>query len=126
VPTGTLDGVPGDERTRDRAARVAARERKPTWRKAPLRIVRSECIVCDECVRACPAGFGAIFRHGVTLVIVPELCSGCDKCVPVCPVDCIVGDPDWVASPPTWWAHAGAPDDPYLRRASGRSAGVAP
>jgi H+/Na+-translocating ferredoxin:NAD+ oxidoreductase subunit B len=119
------DGASADS-TRNRAARVASRTRKPSWDKAPLRILRSECIVCDECVRACPAGFGAIFRHGVTLVIVPELCSGCDKCVRVCPVDCIVDDPDWVASPPPWWAHAGAPDDPYLRRTTGPSAGVAP
>jgi len=111
-------------RQHNRAERVASRERKPTWRNSPLQIVRAECIVCDECVRACPAGFGAIFGHGVTLVIVPELCSGCGKCVPVCPVDCIVDDPAWSAAPEEWWFHAGGEDDPYLRRTSGPAAGV--
>jgi electron transport complex protein RnfB len=110
--------------TRNRAERIRSRERKPTWRHAPLRIVRSECIVCDECVRACPAGFGAIFRHGVTLVIVPELCSGCGKCVPVCPVDCIVDDPVWSPAPEEWWRHAGAADDPYARTPPASTAGV--
>jgi Na+-translocating ferredoxin:NAD+ oxidoreductase subunit B len=90
----------------DRAARLASRRRKPTWTRAPLRIVRSECIVCDECVRACPPEFGAIARHGVALVILPELCSGCDKCVPVCPVDCIVPDPTWQPAPDAWWQRA--------------------
>jgi electron transport complex protein RnfB len=113
------------DRTRNRDARVETRERKSTWSKAPLRIVRSECIVCDECVRACPAGFGAIFRHGVSLVIVPELCSGCGKCVPVCPVDCIVDDPDWTPAPAAWWAHAGGAGDPYVRRSTGPAAEVA-
>ena len=42
-----------------------------------------------------PAQFGAIFNHGVDVVIVPELCSGCDKCLPACPVDCIYPDPEW-------------------------------
>ncbi|MCJ7438513.1 MAG: 4Fe-4S binding protein [Acidimicrobiia bacterium] len=111
-------------RTHNRAERIDRRERKATWRHAPLRIVRSECIACDECVRACPAGFGAIFRHGVTLVIVSELCSGCGKCVPVCPVDCIVDDPAWSAAPEGWWRHAGAADDPYQRRTTGPTAGV--
>jgi len=102
--------------TANRTERIRSRERKPTWRHAPLRIVRSECIVCDECVRACPAGFGAIFRHGVTLVIVPELCSGCGKCVPVCPVECITSDPVWRPAPAQWWRHTAPADDPYLRR----------
>lgn len=112
------------DRTRNRAERIDSRERKPTWRHAPLRIVGSECIVCDECVRACPAGFGAVFAHGVTLVIVPELCSGCGKCLPVCPVDCIVEDSAWSAAPEEWWRHAGGAGDPYLWRTTGSAAGV--
>jgi len=114
------------DRTRNRAERIDSRERKPTWRHAPLRIVGSECIVCDECVRACPAGFGAVFAHGVTLVIVPELCSGCGKCLPVCPVDCIVEDSAWSAAPEEWWRHAGGAGDPYLSRTTGSAAGVTP
>ena len=111
-------------RAHNRAERIGSHERKPTWRQSPLRIVGSECIVCDECVRACPAGFGAIFRHGVTLVVVPELCSGCGKCVPVCPVDCIVDDPTWSAAPEEWWRQAGRAGDPYLRRTNGPAAAV--
>ena len=48
-----------------------------------------ECINCDACLRHCPPQFGAIFNHGIDVIIIPELCSGCDKCLPACPVDCI-------------------------------------
>ena len=99
--------------TATRDDRIAARERKPQWKPAPLRIDRAECINCDECIRACPRGFGAIFRHGGSVVIVPELCSGCDRCVPVCPVDCIHADADWRPAPDAWWRYPGSPADPY-------------
>ncbi len=78
-----------------RVERVEARTRNPKWKNHPLRIEMSECINCDACLRHCPTQFGAIFNHGVDVVIIPELCSGCDKCLPACPVDCIYPFPEW-------------------------------
>ena len=75
----------------------------------------SICINCDACLRACPPQFGAIFNHGVDVVIIPELCSGCGKCLPACPVNCIVDDPDWAPAPAEWWVHPGSSDDPPIR-----------
>ena len=74
----------------------------------------SECINCDACLRHCPPQFGAIFNHGIDVIIVPELCSGCGKCVPACPVDCIYDDPDWVEPPEDWWEEPNSPLDPYI------------
>ena len=73
----------------NRTERLANRERNPKWRPVPFRIEMSECINCDACLRHCPPQFGAIFNHGIDVVIIPELCSGCGKCVEPCPVDCI-------------------------------------
>src|SRR5256886_5888294 len=82
----------------------------------------SECINCDACLRHCPEQFGAIFNHGIDVIIVPELCSGCGKCLPpVCPVDCIYPDPDPAPTPDDWWEHPRGPDDPYRR--AGNAAG---
>src|SRR5579862_9459805 len=53
----------------------------------------AECINCDACLRHCPPQLGAIFNHGIDVIIIPELCSGCDKCLDPCPVDCIYPDP---------------------------------
>lgn len=97
-----------------RAERVESHERNPKWQSPPLRIDMSICINCDTCLRHCPPQFGAIFNHGIDVVILPELCSGCGKCLPpVCPVDCIVEDPSWSPSPEEWWKHPLGPDDPY-------------
>jgi electron transport complex protein RnfB len=98
-------------KTRDE--RIDARERNPKWQNPPLRIEMSECINCDACLRHCPEQFGAIFNHGIDVIILPELCSGCLKCIPVCPVDCIYPDPDWTPSADDWWKHPGNPGDPY-------------
>ena len=68
---------------------VADRERNPKWKNPPMLIDMSICINCDTCIRHCPPHFGAIFNHGLDVVIIPELCSGCLKCVDPCPVDCI-------------------------------------
>jgi len=93
--------------------RFASRRRNPKWLNAPMRIDMSICISCDTCLRHCPPQFGAIFNHGVDVIIIPELCSGCGKCLPpVCPVDCIVDDPDWTPAPADWWT-APATYDPY-------------
>ena len=89
-----------------------ARERNPKWKARPLRIEMSECINCDTCLRHCPPQFGAIFNHGLDVIIVPELCSGCGKCLPVCPVDCIYEDPVLAPAPDDWWDEP-AIDDPY-------------
>ena len=78
-----------------RSERIAARERNPKWQNPPLLIDMSICINCDTCIRHCPPQFGAIFNHGMDVIIIPELCSGCDKCLDPCPVDCIYPDPDW-------------------------------
>lgn len=86
-----------------RISRTAERSRDPRWVLPPLRVERSECLVCDRCVQGCPDVFGAIVRHGVSVEIVPELCSGCGRCVAVCPVDCIVADPAWSATPDQTW-----------------------
>jgi electron transport complex protein RnfB len=97
-----------------RAERIASHERNPKWQSPPLRIEMSECINCDTCIRHCPPQFGAIFNHGIDVIIVPELCSGCGKCLPpVCPVDCIYEDPDWPAPPDDWWDEPQGPHDPY-------------
>ncbi len=105
----TTEEVPA----RSRDDRVEHRLRNPKWKLPALRIEMSECINCDTCIRHCPPQFGAIFNHGVDVIILPELCSGCGKCVPVCPVDCIYEDSDWDPSPEDWWQHPKAPDDPY-------------
>lgn len=98
---------------RGRAERVHTRTRNPKWRNPPRRIEATECIACDSCLRSCPPQFGAIFNHGLDVVIVPELCSGCPNCVAVCPVDCIYVDDDWEPSPRDLWTYAGTPGDPY-------------
>jgi electron transport complex protein RnfB len=97
--------------TRDE--RIASRERNPKWRNAPLRIEMAECINCDACLRHCPPQFGAIFNHGVDVIIIPELCSGCDKCLPACPVDCIYPDPEWSPASEEWWSNPLGPLDRY-------------
>jgi len=103
--------MPMAAKTRDE--RIETHERNPKWQNVPLRIEMSECINCDACLRHCPEQFGAIFNHGIDVIIVPELCSGCLKCVPVCPVDCIYPDPEWAPAPDDWWKHPGNPGDPY-------------
>ena len=98
-------------KTRDE--RIETHERNPKWQNVPLRIEMSECINCDACLRHCPEQFGAIFNHGIDVIIIPELCSGCGKCLPpVCPVDCIIEDPDWTPASDDWWT-APQHDDPY-------------
>jgi Na+-translocating ferredoxin:NAD+ oxidoreductase subunit B len=99
-----------------RADRIRARARNPKWRNPPRRIDPTECIGCDTCLRHCPPQFGAIFNHGLDVVIIPELCSGCPHCVAVCPVDCIYVDHDWQPTPPSLWAYAGTSGDPHVAR----------
>ncbi len=97
-----------------RNERVSSHERNPKWQVAPVRIDMSICINCDACLRHCPPQFGAIFNHGIDVIILPELCSGCGKCLPpVCPVDCILPDPEWQPSLDDWWKHPDGPHDPY-------------
>lgn len=97
-----------------REERLDSHHRNPKWQNPPLRIEMAECINCDACLRHCPPQFGAIFNHGIDVVILPELCSGCGKCLPpVCPVDCIYTDAEWTPSPAEWWKHPGGTDDPY-------------
>ena len=96
--------------TRDE--RLENRTRNPKWQNPPLLIDMSICINCDTCIRHCPPQFGAIFNHGVDVVIIPELCSGCGKCLDPCPVDCIYPDPEWSPAPEEWWEEP-AIDDPY-------------
>lgn len=98
-----------------RADRITRRVRNDKWKHAPLRIEMSECINCDTCIRHCPPQFGAIFNHGIDVIIVPELCSGCGKCLEPCPVDCIYPDPDWRPAPEDWWEEPAGPEDPYRR-----------
>jgi len=98
--------------TSNRAHRLAAHERNPKWKAAPLYIDMSICINCDTCIRHCPPQFGAIFNHGIDVIIIPELCSGCGKCLDPCPVDCIFDDPEWKPAPDDWWEEP-ALDDPY-------------
>ena len=98
-----------------RAERVESRERNEKWKNPPFKIDMSICINCDTCIRHCPPQFGAIFNHGIDVIIIPELCSGCGKCLPpVCPVDCIVPDERWQPSPDEWWDEPMSPEDPYV------------
>jgi len=98
-----------------RGERIATRTRNPKWQLAPFRIDMSVCINCDACLRHCPPQFGAVFNHGIDVIIVPELCSGCGKCLPpVCPVDCIHEDPDWTPAGDDWWTNPLGPEDPYV------------
>jgi Na+-translocating ferredoxin:NAD+ oxidoreductase subunit B len=96
-----------------RLERIASRQRSPKWKNPPLRIEMSECINCDACLRHCPPQFGAIFNHGIDVIIVPELCSGCDKCLDPCPVNCIYPDPNWAPAPEDWWEEPLGPRDGY-------------
>jgi electron transport complex protein RnfB len=97
-----------------REERIASHDRNPKWQSPPLRIEMSECINCDTCIRHCPPQFGAIFNHGIDVIIVTELCSGCGKCLPtVCPFNCIYPDPDWTPPPKDWWQYPAGPHDPY-------------
>ena len=99
----------------NRADRLERRERNPKWQNPPFMIDMSICINCDTCIRHCPPQFGAIFNHGIDVIIIPELCSGCDKCLPACPVNCIYPFPDWEAagSPEEWWVEPLSDNDPY-------------
>jgi H+/Na+-translocating ferredoxin:NAD+ oxidoreductase subunit B len=97
----------------NRAERVVGHERNPKWKHVPFRIEMSECINCDTCIRHCPPQFGAIFNHGIDVIVIPELCSGCGKCVPVCPVDCIYEDAEPALTPGDWWDEPLGPEDPY-------------
>jgi H+/Na+-translocating ferredoxin:NAD+ oxidoreductase subunit B len=97
-----------------REERIESHERNVKWQNPPLRIEMSECINCDTCLRHCPPQFGAIFNHGLDVIIVPELCSGCGKCLPVCPVDCIYEDPMPALTPDDWWALPLSREDPYV------------
>jgi H+/Na+-translocating ferredoxin:NAD+ oxidoreductase subunit B len=96
-----------------RAERVRFRDRNPKWKLSPYRIDMSQCINCDACLRHCPPQFGAIFNHGIDVVIIPELCSGCSKCLDPCPVNCIHEDKDWSPSSEEWWQEPMGPEDPY-------------
>jgi Na+-translocating ferredoxin:NAD+ oxidoreductase subunit B len=95
-----------------RQGRLDARQRNPLWKNPPLAIDMGSCINCDTCIRHCPPHFGAIFNHGIDVVIIPELCSGCGRCVDPCPVDCIHPDPGWSPAPEGWWDEP-ATFDPY-------------
>jgi electron transport complex protein RnfB len=99
----------------NRVQRIEARERNPRWRPPAVRIEMSECINCDACLRHCPPQFGAIFNHGIDVIVIPELCSGCGKCLPACPVDCIYDDPQPAPTPDDWWALPLTQEDPYVR-----------
>ena len=95
-----------------RQSRLESRQRNPLWKNPPLAIDMDVCINCDTCIRYCPPQFGAIFNHGIDVVIIPELCSGCLKCVEPCPVDCINPAPGWSPAPEPWWQEP-ATFDPY-------------
>ena len=84
----------------------------------------SICINCDTCIRHCPPQFGAIFNHGIDVIIIPELCSGCGKCLDPLPGRLHRRRPGLdAASPADWWDEPGRKDDPYwsARTCSGRN-----
>ena len=110
---GTMSGVAGPSKAR--LDRIENRERNPKWKNPPLYIDMDECINCDTCIRYCPSSFGAIFNHGIDVIILPELCSGCNKCIEPCPVDCIYELPaeKWEPSPQDWWEEPLSVNDPY-------------
>src|SRR5437868_15020995 len=87
-----------------RVERLETRQRNQKWKHAPFRIEMSECINCDTCIRHCPPQFGAIFNHGIDVIIVPELCSGCGQCLDARPVDCLFEGPEGLPAPEDWVA----------------------
>ena len=99
-----------------RVQRIEQRQRHPKWKNPPLYIDMDICINCDTCLRYCPPHFGAIFNHGLDVIIIPELCSGCNKCVEPCPVDCIHPLPldGWQPPPEDWWEEPLSALDPYV------------
>jgi len=99
-----------------RLERIDERKRNAKWKNPPLYIDMSVCINCDTCIRYCPPNFGAIFNHGIDVIIVPELCSGCNKCIEPCPVDCIhpLSAEDWDPAPDEWWKNPLSDNDPYV------------
>jgi len=115
APSSTTDDPAGPSvapgRT-GRAGRLVSHERNAKWQHVPLYIDMAICINCDTCIRHCPPQFGAIFNHGMDVIIIPELCSGCGKCLDPCPVDCIYDDPDWKPAAADWWEEPTL-DDPY-------------
>jgi electron transport complex protein RnfB len=97
-----------------REQRIDERARNPKWKSPPLRIEMSECINCDTCIRHCPTQFGAIFNHGIDVIIIPELCSGCGKCLDPCPSTASTRTPTGRPPPADWWENPRGPEDPYL------------
>src|SRR5258706_13631850 len=103
LTSGSMWSERRDMAAGNRRERLESHERNPKWQIAPFIIDMSICINCDTCIRHCPTQFGAIFNHGIDVIIIPELCSGCGKCLPpVCPVDCILPDPEWKPAPQEW------------------------
>lgn len=47
----------------------------------------SKCIICGDCISACPSN--AISRSGQTVTIDESLCTLCKRCMDVCPVGAI-------------------------------------
>src|SRR5438874_1005730 len=69
-----------------RGTLIAERRRNPKWKQAPFRVDMAKCISCDTRLRHCPPEFGAIFNHGLDVIIVPEasytqLASRCERVI---------------------------------------------
>ena len=58
----------------------------------------SQCILCGQCMRTCPAGAITVDRKTGTWTINPFACVQCADCVEVCPKKCLHMDPE-AASP---------------------------
>ena len=58
----------------------------------------SQCILCGQCMRTCPAGAITVDRKTGTWTINPFACVQCAGCVEVCPKKCLHMDPE-AASP---------------------------
>ena len=54
----------------------------------------SQCILCGQCMRTCPAGAITVDRATGTWKINPFACVQCAGCVEVCPKKCLHMDPE--------------------------------
>ena len=54
----------------------------------------SQCILCGQCMRNCPAGAITVDRKTGTWTINPFACVQCEGCVEVCPKKCLRMEPE--------------------------------
>jgi len=64
---------------------------------AIIRVIREECIGCQQCLPTCP--FGAIEMTPENIAYISEACTLCGSCLDICPVAAIVKEAEVVEGP---------------------------